>query len=428
VKLTLIGAGSRFTFSVVSDLIRMPGLGGSRLTLVDTDETALDLSWKTAGRMVAEARADLAVERTMDRREALPDSDFVLITISVGEPWARERDVAIGECFGIYQPTSQTVGPAGYTRGLRVIPEAVAIGQDISRICPSALVLDLANPLAAVCRALVREAGVHVVGLCEQWRFSLPVFAKVLGVEPESLDCLSVGTNHLTWALKLLHNGQDRLPEFLERIHAPEGKEALDAVPVSREIYAAYGLWPTGTEDHIAEFFAYFLTPDTHGGADYGLTTRHVTQDQMAARGAEREAMAEGRAPVTGLLQPSGESAIEIVSAYLGLSDPASHIVNLPNNGLIDNLPDEAIVELPARAGPSGVSGRKIGPIPQLVAHLMSTRALQQEILVDAALSGDRRAALQGLLLDAQVVSLSAARQILDRSLEANARWLPRFA
>ncbi|MDP6777852.1 MAG: hypothetical protein QGI83_13920 [Candidatus Latescibacteria bacterium] len=389
VKLTLIGAGSRFTFCVVSDVIRIPGLAGSVLSLVDTDPDALDLSDRIARRMIDQTGAGLRVESTIDRREALPGSDFVLITISVGEPWARERDVEIGERYGIHQPTSQTVGPAGYMRGMRVVPEAVAIGQDIARLCPD---------------------------------------AKVLEADEDSLDCLSVGTNHLTWALALRHEGQDRLPEFLERITGPEGKEALASVPVSREIYEAFGLWPTGTEDHIAEFFPYFLTPETRGGEDYGLTTRHVTEEQMAQRRSEREAMADGRASIENLLKPSGESAMEIVSAALGLSEPATHVVNVPNGDLIENLPADAIVEVPGRVSPSGIEGTRVGSLPQPVAHILSTRALQQEILVDAALSGDGQKALQGLLLDAQIVSLDAAREILDLSIRANAEWLPGFA
>ena len=428
VKLTLIGAGSQFTFRVVADLIRIPGFSGSTVALVDTDPRALDLASRIARRMVDETGADLTVEATEDRLQALPGSRFVLITISVGEPWARERDVEIGERFGIYQPTSQTVGPAGFVRGLRVIPEAVAIGKDIARLCPEATVLDLANPLAAVCRSLVREAGLTVVGLCEQWQLTVPLFSRVLGVEPEALDCLSVGTNHLTWALALHHNGRDRLPEFLQRIYGPDGREALESVPVSRETYETFGVWPTGTEDHIAEFFPYFLTPETHGGADYGLSTRHVTPEQMEERQAEREAMAEGTTPIDSLLGPSGESAVEIVAACLGLSDPSLHIVNVPNGGLLDGLPAEAIVELPAHVGPAGVRGLKVGPLPQPVAHLLSTRVLQQELLVDAGLSGDRKTALKGLVLDAQIVSLSAARQILGESLTANAEWLPNFA
>jgi alpha-galactosidase len=439
IKLTLIGAGSRFTFGVVADLIRCPAFAGSAVGLVDTDPEALDLSARIAARMVSETGADLRVERSPHRRDLLPGSDFVLNSISVGEPWARERDVAVGERHGIYQPTSQTVGPAGFARGLRVIPHAEAIARDIADLCPAAVVLNLANPLSAVCRSMIRGTGLTVIGLCEQWKVTLRPFAEVLNVSPDALDCLSVGINHLTWALALHHEGRDLLPEALRRLHptcrshevathpAPEGRPILDALPVSREVYDAFGLWPTGTEAHIAEFFPYFLTPETRGGADYGLITRHTTQEQVDARKAERQALADGRAPLDGLLAPSGESAVEMISALAGVSEAGLQMVNVPNAGLIDNLPGEAVVELPAHVGLAGARGLKIGPLPQPVAQLLATRAAQQELLVDAALSGDRRLALRGLLLDAQIVSLSAARRILSESLSANAEWLPNF-
>jgi len=428
IKLALIGAGSAFTFHVVSDLIQRPALSGSVVALVDIAPEALDLSARIAERMIAETGADLRLERSTDRRQALAGSDFVLNSISVGEPWARERDVAIGERYGIYQPTSQTVGPAGFCRGLRVIPHAAAIARDIADLCPDATVLDLANPLAAVCRAMIREAGLVVVGLCEQWRFSLPTFAAALDLPAAQLDCLSVGTNHLTWALALHHGGRDLLPEFLERIHGPECAALLDSVPISREIYDAYGLWPTGTEAHIAEFFPYFLTPETHGGADYGLEIRHTTAEEWEARWAECRELANGLRPLDDLLKPSGESAVEIIAALCGVAPPATHIVNIPNAGLIDNLPPEAIVELPAYVGPAGVRGLKVGPLPQPAAQIIATRAVQQELLVDAALSGERAVALRGLLLDAQIVSLDTARRVLAESLAANAEWLPDFA
>jgi len=427
IKLTIIGAGSAFTFHVMSDLARQPALAGSTVALIDTDAEALGLSERIAARMVEAAGAQLNIQASTDRRRLLPGSDFVLITISVGEPWARERDVAIAEEYGIYQPTSQTVGPAGFTRGLRVVPPAVEIGHDIAALCPQAVVLDLANPLSAVCRALTRECGLRVIGLCEQWWLAVPPLAQVLGVEAELLEVFPAGINHLTFALSAIHQGRNLLPEALRRLYAPDGADALAALPVSRAVYDAFGLWPLGTEAHIAEFFPYFLTDASGGGDDYGLSIRHTTAAQQEARREERLAWAEGREPVGALLQPSGESAVPIIASLAGVTPPAWHVVNVPNAGLIDNLPAEAIVELPAWVDPTGVRGAKVGPLPQPLAHLLATRAVQQELLIDAALSGDRTLALRGLLLDAQVTSLEAAGAILERSLAAGAAWLPRF-
>ncbi|MBN1642047.1 MAG: hypothetical protein JXA09_12500 [Anaerolineae bacterium] len=427
IKITLIGAGSAFAYHIVSDLIRDPALAGSTVALVDVNPRALDLSARIIDRMVEQTQADLRVEQSTERQDVLPGSDAVLNSISVGEPWARERDVAIGERFGIYQPTSQTVGPAGFARGLRVIPPAVEIARDVAARCPGALVINLANPLAAVTRAMIREAGVTAIGLCHAWQQRLPAFASLLDLPQEELACVSVGTNHLSWTLALTHQGRDVLPRFLERLDEPEGQALLDSMPVTREIYRAFGLWPTGYDLHLAEFFPYFLTPSTHGGADYGLVTRHTTQADWEAMWAKREAWAAGSRPLDELLQPSQEGVVEIICAWLGIEEPAPHTINMPNAGLIENLPPETIVELPVTVGPGTLDGLEVGAFPQPVAHLLATRAVQQERLVDAALSGDRRIALQGLLLDAQIVSLDVARSILVESLAANAAWLPRF-
>ena len=425
IKVTVIGAGSRFAFSIASDLMHYDAFVGSTLALVDTNPDALDLSTRVIDQMVKTAGSDLHIEQSTDRRDVLDRSDFVLNSISVGEPWAREKDVAIGEQHGIYQPTSQTVGPAGFMRGLRVVPHAVSIAHDIAKLCPNATVLDLANPLAAVCRSMIREADLDVIGLCEQWAVTLPNFAELIGAD--DLDCLSVGTNHLTFALGLFHNGQDVLPDFLDKVESDKAKSLRERLPVSYEIYEAYGLWPTGTEEHIAEFFPYFLTPETDGGMDYNLRTRHTTEEAFAERITKREAWASGEKSVDHLLEPSGESAVEIIAALLGIIEAEQHMVNVPNKGLIDNLPNDAIVELPAYIGPGGVRGLKVGPLPRAVAQVLDDRVAQQELLIDAAISGDPAFALQGLLLDAQVISLKAGHEILSASLKANAEWLPNF-
>ncbi len=320
----------------------------STLALVDPDDRALDTSTRIVKRMIEASGASLTVESSSNRRDMLADCDYVLNSIAVGEPFARERDVEIGERYGIFQPTSQTVGPAGYCRGLRVLPHAVDIARGTAELAPNATIIDLANPLAAVCRGMIRESGLPVVGLCEQWAFTKRFFSRVLDTDPDTLDMFSVGTNHLTWALGLEHEGRDVLPELIDALYQPRNKAILDEVPVSDRVYRAFGVWPTGTEDHIAEFFNDFLTPETNGGADFGMKIRHTSEAQWEDRWKEREALASGESPIEELLGPSGENAVDIIAMLEGCHPPGFEMVNIPNNGLIDNLPDHAIVELPA--------------------------------------------------------------------------------
>ena len=157
------------------------------------------------------------------------------------------------------------------------------------------------------------------------------------------------------------------------------------------------------------------------------MKIRHTSEADWDARWAERRAWADGSKPITSLLGPSGESAVEIIASLLGIEPPIVRMVNIPNGGLIDNVPEDAIVELPAYVDPAGVRGLQVGTLPLAVAHIVNSRAVQQELLIDAALSGDRQIALQGLTLDAQITSLKQAREILAKSIAANAEWLPAF-
>ena len=426
IKLAIIGAGSRFSFGIAADLLREPAFAGSTLALVDPDPRALDTSTRIVKRMVEASGASLTVESSADRRNVLSGCDYVLNSIAVGEPFARERDVEIGERYGIYQPTSQTVGPAGYCRGLRVLPHAVDISRDVAELAPDATIIDLANPLAAVCRSMIRESGLPVLGLCEQWAFTRRFFADVLNADPDDLDLLSVGTNHLTWALGLEYRGRDVLPDLIDALYKPGHHDLLARVPVSDRVYRAFGVWPTGTEEHIAEFFNDFLTPETNGGANLGMRIRHTTERQWADRWKEREAWASD-APIDHLLGPSGENAVDIIASIEGIHPPHIEIVNIPNSGLIDNLPDHAVVEVPAHVGPLGVRGLKVGPLPDAVREILSNRITQQELHIDAALSGDRTLAVRGLYFDAQIPSIDVGARILEESIAANAEWLPRF-
>ena len=157
------------------------------------------------------------------------------------------------------------------------------------------------------------------------------------------------------------------------------------------------------------------------------MSIRHTSRADWDARLLQRVGWADGSLPIDHLLEPSGESAVQIMATLLGLKEPDTYVVNIPNEGLIDNLPWDAIVEVPAYVSPAGVQGLKVGPLPAAISHTLQTRAVQQELLIEAATSGSRQLALQALLLDAQVVSLQVANEILDQSLEANAEWLPRF-
>jgi alpha-galactosidase len=107
------------------------------------------------------------------------------------------------------------------------------------------------------------------------------------------------------------------------------------------------------------------------------------------------------------------------------------HVVNVPNQGAIDNLPANAIVEVSAVVGGYGIRPIHVGSMPEAVAAVLRQHITAQELTVQAALTGDRYIARQAFLQDPQVAAKltpEAAVALLDELLQAHAAHLPQFA
>ena len=91
------------------------------------------------------------------------------------------------------------------------------------------------------------------------------------------------------------------------------------------------------------------------------------------------------------------------------------------------NLPEGAILEVPAIVNQFGIKGISIGDMPHGIATILSQRIYQQHLIMEASMNGDRYMALQAMSLDPLVPSPEIAESVLDDLLEANEEHLPRF-
>jgi alpha-galactosidase len=101
--------------------------------------------------------------------------------------------------------------------------------------------------------------------------------------------------------------------------------------------------------------------------------------------------------------------------------------VNLPNRGQIPNLPSGAIVESPGVVTGAGVQAVAVGPLPEPIAELCRREITSGQLSVDAAVHGDRQAALQALLLDPVIRDMDIAARILEDYLATYRKHLPQF-
>jgi alpha-galactosidase len=305
-----------------------------------------------------------------------------------------------------------------------------------------------------LCLAVERYTGIRTVGLCHQIneaymmagvaladRYGIdvppgvnsnahpdiwPKAGHVARQAKEHVTVKAAGLNHFTWILDLRdrHTGEDLYPAFRAAFMAlpPEFE------PLTRALFEIAGICPVPGDSHLAEYLPWTHDPATRPWEKYELylydfdRARQRRDEGWDAIGA----MARGDAPVDALREIKGEGAAEIVAGLLG-DDHYEIAVNVLNQGHISNLPDGAIVEIPAWVGGWGIRGLNIGPLPEFVAELCRREIAVVSRCVDAAATGDRQAALQALLLDPTVNDIDAARGILGAYLEEYAPYLPQF-
>jgi alpha-galactosidase len=307
--------------------------------------------------------------------------------------------------------------------------------EDLEEVAPDALVLNYTNPATSNCIAMLWESAIDVVSLCtcSVIPHNAQYLADLAGVEPEELvlPAPAGGLNHCAAILELrLKNGQDVLPLITQRETHPVLKWGLEN----------YGVLPYCWV-HWLEFYpALCRLEDEFKGKlqgmrmKYGTVVHDMEKERARARKWEQlvERLARGEEEISLDVLPKDES-VQVVDIMEALIEDRNeiHVVNIPNGGAIENLPEEAIVEVSALVGGYGIRPINVGPLPEPIAATLRQHITVQELTVDAALSGDRGIALQVFLQDPQIASVLTPEDtaaMLDELLEAHADDLPRFS
>jgi alpha-galactosidase len=432
-RIVLIGAGSvSFGTGTLCDLFAARDhLQGSSIVLVDIDAGALETMVGVARRLNAATGEPFVIEAATDRREALPGAEFVIIAVAVqrNERWRLDFEIPLKH--GVKQVLGENGGPGGLFHCMRNILIVLDICRDISELCPEALVLNFTNPEGRICLAATRYTDLQFVGLCHGIGMAQTAWGQVLDLPAGEIDLRAAGLNHFTWVLGARHRdtGEDLYPAFREKL-AQEGAKEVRLSPhyafdiqLSLYLMETYGLWPSCSDDHVGEYLSYAWEHCGLGGYDFGAADAHA-EDQWG----RLRRWAAGEDPVDELLRHrSGERAAAIIVGVVENTHQYELAANVPNAGLIPNLPEWAIVEVPATVDATGVQGINVGPLPEPIAAMCRTQVAVQDRAIEAAVHGDRSAALQALLLDPVVSSISQAEAILEEMLQVHKDFLPQF-
>jgi len=429
-KIVLIGAGSyAFGAATFRDLMAWrEQLRGSAIVLVDLNKESLDMMTEFLLKLNEMAGTPYVVESTTDRQQALPGADYVFISIAVNrnERWRLDWNIPIKH--GVKHVLGENGGPGGLFHAMRNIPIVLDIVHDVEALCPDALVINFTNPEGRICQAINRYSKVKFIGLCHGIDSLRRVASYALDLPSEKIDVKAGGLNHFSWVRDLRHldTGKDLYPAFRQAVHEKQAtiEQQMDhTIKLSVYLMDTYGLYPLPSDNHVGEYLSYAWELAGMAGHPFDRVDRESDEFRADIR-----LWTSGAKPMPEwMFQPSGERAVAIVDGILHNTHQYEISVNIANKGYIPNLPDGAIVEIPAMVDATGVHGVSLDPLPEPIAAMCRTQIAIIDRVVEAGVRGDKNAALQALLLDPLISSISQAQAILDELLKAHKDFLPQF-
>jgi 6-phospho-beta-glucosidase len=418
VKLAVIGAGSTYTPELVSGLSegREP-IDLRELVLHDVDEDRGRVVGGAAERILGAQGFEGRLEITADLDQAVDGADFVLIQIRVGGQDARLGDETFPlSCGCIGQ---ETTGAGGLAKALRTVPVVLEIAERVrERAAETAWIVDFTNPVGIVTRTLL-DHGHRALGVCNVAIGFQRSFARLLGVTPERVQIDQVGLNHLSWVRFVRLDGRDVLPELL----AAHGEEIAEQVQLPRALIDELGVIPS-------YYLHYFYAHDQVLAQQLEGVPRATTVAEI-----ERELLELYRDPTVvqkpALLEQRGgafysEAAIGLVAA-LAHDTGAVHVVDIRNDGTIEGLAADDVVEVPARVGRDGAVPLPQPPVAPELLGLMQHVSAYERLAAAAAISGDPALVRKALLTHPLIAQHEVADELVHRLLDAGAPHLPQF-
>jgi alpha-galactosidase len=428
-KITLVGAGSlQFGLGSVGSILDSEVLRGATICLHDISEEALKLTYKACESAINTRHVDYTLQSTTDRKEALKNASFIINSIEITPRFELlDMDYRVPQEFGNKQITGENGGPGGLFHSLRVIPPILDICEDIINICPNAFLINFSNPMSRICLAIKRKySSLKFVGLCHELEHFFPVLTRILETPISNLEIKAGGLNHFGAILDIKYKdtGKDAYPDI--RKNGPRVLRSIEKGPYLDDGYLLIAF--------ILEKFHYIpYTCDSHYGeyihwaleqANIPATRKFIRDYEYVLKwNFERLKKLIERGKGAKFVQNDGERAIPIIEGILNDSNYEEPSVNIPNDGIISNLPQDLVVECPAVINRKGIRGIKLGEYPKGLAALLKTQASVQDLVVEAILTKSKDMLLQALLVDPVIESYWQARNILNEMLKLQKKY-----
>lgn len=427
-KVAFIGGGGVRTPLVIF------GINESAQKLGVDEVVLFDISGERAKMMAALGQAvvrreggSLRVREAPSIEDAIEGADFVLSSIRVGGIAARAHDEQVAIEHGY--PGQETTGPAGIAMALRTVPIAVEHARLVHRLAPRAWFINFTNPAGLITQAILSHTDVRAVGICDTPSEMLHRIAIALGADPETVRCEYIGLNHLGWVRKIELNGEDVTDRVLgdDRI-----LDHLYPAPMfDKDLIRSLRLIPT---EYLYFYYSRrrALANQRAHGDTRGLEIGRLNDDLIQRLGSllaardDQGALAayvrylNERSGTYMLLESSREYnavadagreedpfrsangyhriALAVMNALRGVENQRL-ILNVRNQGAIDGIDANDVVEVPCRIGDNSIVPEECGALPAAVRGLVLAVKEYERAAIEAAITGSALAARKAMLL-----------------------------
>ena len=441
-KMVVIGAGSgMFAKKVICDVLTYDDIHIDNISLVDINAYKLGIMEQVAKKIVKQLGKDTVIEASTERRDVLKDATFVINAIGVGGVDMYLKDLEIPEKYGVNQNVGDIIGPGGIMRGLRAFPALLGMCRDMEELCPDAYFFNYTNPMAALCLALSRATSIKVFGFCHNVQSTALQLSAYLGTTMDHVSFWAAGINHMDWFLQYKVDGQDAYPKLFEIARDKKKIEELQKVEpdyknydskvydfVRFEIMENFGKYVSESPFHMSEYTPYFRKNEDMIDA-YRVNDRWWLRQEMGRdtyfEELEKLIKEDKDIPIV----KTFEYAPEIVHACLS-GKPFRANLNVPNTGLIPNLPNDAVVEVPCYADSEGIHPCYVGELPSQLAALNDSNIRVHQQMASAMVEKKFKYIYQAVKLDpftSAQCTLGQINDMMDELIEVNKDYLTDF-